>query len=233
MLTMVWKAFLIGLLVFVVALLALLMTRSLVQPYYQQNNQATYNRAEQTTNQDESWEALWQRTKRDPVAFFTFVLAISTTLLFIIALGQLWFLSAANETGEKAAKAAQQSVEIAERALIASQRAFIRVVNFPWLWRPDNDRPGKYFYDITPLIENAGNTPTVGMRLIINSALRDTPLPEDFDFGYGDVAPEPSLVGGRQTIGAYRAFILDEDLLSVQIRQIFLHLGYNYLSRCV
>jgi len=44
--------------------------------------------------------------------------------------------------------------------LIVTQRAFVRVINFPWLWRPDTDRLGKYWYDITPIVENFGTAGT-------------------------------------------------------------------------
>ena len=133
------------------------------------------------------------------------------------------------QTGEmiKAAKdsadAAKRSVEISERTLIVTQRAYVRVINYPWLWRPDFDRPGKYFYDITPIVENSGNTPTIGAKINVDNALRNSPLPEDFDFPYQGVAGD-TLIGPKQTVGASRAIILDDNLLEVQKGKKFFYI---------
>jgi hypothetical protein len=82
------------------------------------------------------------------------------------------------------AYSAKDSVDIAREALITSQRAFVRSSGFPWLWRPDLDRPGIYLFDIQPALDNAGNTPAVDARVVVNSALRDQPIPDDFNFPY-------------------------------------------------
>jgi hypothetical protein len=113
------------------------------------------------------------------------------------------------------ADAAKQSADVARDSLIHTQRAYVRVANFPWLWRGDTDRPGKFFYDITPIIENAGNTQTVDAKINVNWALRDDPLPEGFDFPF--VAQHGfTLIGAHQSVGASNAVILDDDLLLVQ-----------------
>jgi hypothetical protein len=138
------------------------------------------------------------------VALFTAVLAVSTIAL--------WWVT------RKAATAAEQSAHTARDALISTQRAFVRVSGWPWLWRPDTDRPGKYFYDINPIVENTGNTPTVDLMIAVNWQLRDTSLPDDFDFA-NNVPPGPSLIAAHQSIGAGHVHILDDDLLLVQKRQ--------------
>jgi hypothetical protein len=123
---MLWKAALIGVFAFIMAVLAFSMFRSSwVQPHDQPNNQATYSRSAQTTNENESWKDLWQRTKRDPIALFTAVLAISTTLLFIIAIGQLWFLISAERTSKRAANAAEDSAKIATQTLKITHRPWV------------------------------------------------------------------------------------------------------------
>jgi flagellar basal body-associated protein FliL len=110
--------------------------------------------------------ALWDRWFPDSISLYTLFLVVFTAVLAVGGIYQLRFLGRAEQIATKTAEAAKKSADVAKESLIATQRAFVRVANFPWLWRPDNGRPGKYFYDITPLIENAGNTPTVDMRLI-------------------------------------------------------------------
>lgn len=119
--------------------------------------------------------------------------------------------------------AAKDSGDVARASLVSTQRAYIRVANFPWIWRSDTDRLGKFFYDITPILENGGNTQTVEMKININSVLRDAVLPEDFDFPFVSMAAF-TLVGAHQSIGASRTFILDDDLLAVQRKEKFFYI---------
>lgn len=79
---MIGKALLVGVFAFVVALFAIAMVNSSGQHQNQQYSQNRDNRAKEAVSEDESWEALWKRTKTDPIAFFTAVLAVSTTALF-------------------------------------------------------------------------------------------------------------------------------------------------------
>jgi hypothetical protein len=199
---------------------AIVLSQPPIEPSQEQS--ATKN---QGKHPDEKYDVtLWDRWFPDSISLYTLFLVVFTAVLAIGGVYQLKFLGRAEQIAAKTAEAAKDSADIARESLIATQRAFLRVANFPWLWRPDFDRPGKYFYDITPLVENAGNTPTVDMKLIVTSALRDMPLPDNFDFTYGDVKPEPSLIGGHQTIGAHRAYILDDDLLAVQKHDKFFYI---------
>jgi hypothetical protein len=178
--------------------------------------QECYDAAKASGRKTEECKSVWERTTSDPVALYTFGVFIFTGILGISTIF-LWRVT------RTTANAAQKSAEISEQALIVTQRAFIRVANYPWLWRGDHARPGKYFYDITPIIENFGNTPTVGAKINVNSALRDTILPEYFDFSYQGEAGD-TLVGPKQTIGASRAEILDDDLLAVQKMEKFFYI---------
>jgi hypothetical protein len=176
--------------------------------------------AHKSDHKTEECKSLWERTTTDPVAFFTFWLSISTVGLWIVT----WrgSVSQARDMKESIA-AAKESADIARTSLVSTQRAFVRVANFPWLWRPDVDRPDKYFYDITPIIENGGNTQTVDLRINVSSALRDEPLPEGFDFPFLTSAGF-SLIGARQSVGASNAIILDDDLLAVQRGEKFFYI---------
>jgi hypothetical protein len=166
------------------------------------------------------------------VAYYTKVLAIFTGALSVFGLLQIYFLNRSDDTARATANAASKSADIAKQTLIVSQRPYVRVSGFPWLWRPDFGRPGKYFYDITPIIENAGNTHTVGLQINVNSALRDTTLPDDFDFPYTG-PPGDSLIGARQTIGASHAHILDDDLLAIQKGEKFFFMWGTITYRAV
>jgi hypothetical protein len=53
------------------------------------------------------------------------------------------------------------------------------------------------------------------MKIVVNYTIRDTQLPDGFDFLYS-VEPGNTLIGPHQTIGANHAEILDDDLLAIQ-----------------
>jgi hypothetical protein len=205
-----------------VAIFAIGMAFQSSRPHQQNEQNATsqQNATDKIHNRDNA-QSLWVPV--DSIGLYTLVLAAFTGLLVIVSGVQGYFLLRADKTARTAADAAKKSAEISERALIVTQRAFIRVANFPWLWRPDTARPGRYFYDITPIVENFGNTPTVEAKINVNSGLRDTILPDDFDFPYQGEAGD-TLVGPKQTIGTSRAEILDEDLLAVQGGQKFFYI---------
>jgi hypothetical protein len=162
-------------------------------PYSDNPNEQKTAAEQQTSNQEQkkgiTGSAFWRFWFPDSISVFTLCLVIATIVLAIVAVVQIGFLTRQEEiavTAANAAKdsanAAKKSAEISQRALIIAQRPYIRVLGYPWLWRPDTDpsRSGKYWYDITPAIENVGNTPAA-IKIIMSFALRDTPLPEDFD----------------------------------------------------
>ncbi len=61
------------------------------------------------------------------IASYTFWLMIFTGALAIVAIIQIYFLNNSDKTAIKMAQAAKDSADIANRALIASQRAWIRI----------------------------------------------------------------------------------------------------------
>jgi hypothetical protein len=237
MLTIILKAVLVGAFAFVVALAVFLMMQPSDQPQQYQTNQPPANEPQEKAKENDAGKTFWQRmliiwrnTTNDAVAFFTFWLAIFSGMLVIVAVFQVWLLLRAEHVANSAAQAAKdsadaakRSAEISERALIVGQRAVVRAVNFPWLWRPDIDRPGKYFYDITPIIENVGGSVTDDMKIVVDSALRETELPKGFDFPYRS-EPVGSIIGAKQSVGASNVIILDDDLLSVQQGKKFFYI---------
>jgi hypothetical protein len=186
-------------------------------------------------------EILFERTDhflevhdKSVIGAFTIVLAISTIGLWL-ATNKLWAAGEKQfellaETAVQQSRdmkesitAAKDSADIARQSLLSTQRAYVRVVDFPWLWRPDTSRPGKYFYDIIPIVENGGNTQTVDLKINVNFALRDEVLPENFDFPFAGPAGI-SLIGAHQTIRASNLEILDDDLLAVRDRKKFFYI---------
>jgi hypothetical protein len=226
MLRVIGLATLIALLAFFAALVGMSLMSSRPPPREQTTNQAEeYNPTNETSQNEQriSWGKLWTRTFTDPVAFFTAALAVFSAGLLVVAALQIWLLLRAEDVSRIAANAAKDSAQIAREALVTSQRAFIRAAGFPWLWRPDTDRTGKYFFDIQPTLENAGNTPTVDASINVNSSLREKPLPDDFDFPYvGE--PGEAVIGSKQSVGVNNAIILDDDLLAVQQGKKFFYI---------
>jgi hypothetical protein len=149
------------------------------------------------------------------IADYTEWLAIFTAALVAVSAVQIFFLGRADRTARISADAARLSSDTSREALTKSQRAFVRVRAFPWLWREDTDRPGKFFFDIMPEIENAGSTPTVEASLVRSYALTDEPLPRGFTFPYEDL-PGTAIVGPQQVLTLSNIPILDDDLLAVQ-----------------
>lgn len=199
----------------------------------QNNNQTTASQQspqEKKPKNHESAQSLW--VPIDSVGLYTLVLAVFTGLLAIVAGVQGFFMLRADKTARIAATAAKESADVARDSLIYTQRAYVRVASFPWLWRLDLSRPDKYLYDITPMIENGGNTQTVDMKININFALRDEPLPPGFDFPFQHEAGS-TLIGAHQAVGASNVVILDEELLAVGKGEKFFYIWGSMTYRDV
>lgn len=91
------------------------------------------------------------------------------------------------------------------------------------MWRPYLSKQPGVFYDISPTFINVGETPAVDPVIITNSALRDSKLPDNFDFPYTG-APKSTILGPKQSIAATGISITDQDLLAVQQGKKFFYL---------
>jgi hypothetical protein len=107
--------------------------------------QVCYEAAQKSGHKTEECKSLWERTTSDPVAFFTFWLVVSTVGLGVSTLmlwrageKQLAHLETASATQSRdmqasigvardATKAADRSAQVAERALILTDRPWIAV----------------------------------------------------------------------------------------------------------
>lgn len=91
--------------------------------------QACQEMTKKTDRKADDCKNLWEKTTSDPIAFFTFVLAVSTIGLWVATV----FLYRAGErqiaVSHTAADAAKKSAEVSERALVDLERAYIFVDN--------------------------------------------------------------------------------------------------------
>ncbi len=85
------------------------------------------------------------------------------------------------QLSEASALAANRSAEIAERALIAGDRAFVSVL-MSQSANLDAHTGNVVGYTFTPVWVNAGNTPTRGMRNYISIYWIDRPIEPNWDF---------------------------------------------------
>ncbi len=114
---------------------------------------------QQNTDQHGYLADFWDWLTHDAVSFFTFVLAVFTGLLLLVAYFQFRVLIRSDETARISANAARDSAVIARNTLIASHRAWLKVDVVPG---------DLIFYKTqgmhTPVqikIENIGNAPAI------------------------------------------------------------------------
>jgi hypothetical protein len=141
------------------------------------------------------------------IAGFTGLLFVATLLLVASTVG-LWI-------------ATFKSTNIAERALIAGERAFVFALNLNGFWEFHNDTR-RYSWRFRPVWQNSGDTPTKNMTMHTRCILRDTPLPVDFDFGQtvGQIGtalipPKTTTMGGMSPIPGEPA-ISPQDITDIQ-----------------
>ncbi len=177
------QAALIAAIAFVLAL-AVLSWRS-----YQQQHQAQQQTSAEESQKETNNVSLSDNAE-DAIAQYTLLLSVFTGLLAFFALIQIYFLIENQRTSTEAANAAKKSAQIAERALIAGQRAFVSVA-----YRPSanlGDKDGKITnWTFTPIWSNAGDTPTRNMTNHITRMLFDKEIPPDWDFPNGWDAATP------------------------------------------
>jgi hypothetical protein len=117
-----------------------------------------------------------------------------------------------------AAEASRESADTARDALIKLQRPFIFLEGWRQIPRWDTNPDGtqrNITWRISPLLGNAGNTPSKNMTLLINQALRDEPLPAGFVFSYR-AQPGYVVVGPHARIEGPVSVISSGDLKAVQ-----------------
>ncbi len=124
----------------------------------------------------------------DPITRYTLWLVILTAVLAAANIG-LWIYAGRQASDIKqyvvatrnTASAARESAEIARTALTRGSRAFIIPKDLTFFWHP-NETTGKFWWELAPIWENAGQTPTRDMRINVNSYFESSQLPADFGF---------------------------------------------------
>lgn len=171
----------------VLAVLGLAASKSSYPQHQIQNadHSSTNNSSEAKNENDkppETWSErlafIWARTWTDPVAFFTLILAFFTGALVIISVVQIGFLIHADHIATKTAKAAEDSAKVAEKTLIATNRAWVGVP-FMMLGAPlENGYPVAIQFRLV----NTGKSPALGLVWSLKPRLIDY-VPDASDKG--------------------------------------------------
>jgi hypothetical protein len=119
--------------------------------------------------------------------------------------------------------------ELTREALIADKRAFVFPIGFKQLYDKD-EKTGLYGWRFRPTWRNSGDTPTRNMRLHAMCELRNSELPDDFNFDYPTTIVGPGLLGPKYESGGGlapfppAAQISAQDIYDVQQGKKFMYL---------
>jgi hypothetical protein len=126
--------------------------------------------------------------------------------------------------------ATSQQAQLTREALVADKRAFVFPTGFRQYWELDQTS-GHYNWRFRPVWRNNGDTPTKRMRLHVACELRNTPLPQNFDFNYvttnigtGLLGPKYENEGGLAPMPPHQPAITAQDIIDVQNGRKFLYL---------
>jgi hypothetical protein len=189
MLKVVLPAALIGIAVFVAAVMVLTLSSSSPPPHQQAGEGSAANQNGKEGEKRELHKTLWERTTEDPVAFFTFWLVIFTGLLFVVAGLQVWLLIRAEDVSLQTAQAAKESADAAKEAADAN-RAAVRLAENT---AQRQLRAYVNFYDITSSeiaegraiairinMRNFGQTPAYDVVNLFGTVFDVIPSPKPF-----------------------------------------------------
>jgi hypothetical protein len=91
----------------------------------------------------------------------------------------------------------QNQLTVAREQLVSSSRAFVVFAGLnAFAFNSPGD--GLLKWNIAPIIENSGNTPTVGLKAKATSCFRKDDLPRDFSFPDPATESVPIVLGPRQ-----------------------------------
>ncbi|MEI7609111.1 MAG: hypothetical protein WCJ64_17165 [Rhodospirillaceae bacterium] len=167
---------------------------------------------------------------------WTFWLFVATSLLAVIAFGQLYVFykqlrimsinikdtQTASDAAKTSAIALKESSDTARISMITGNRAYLGYATSGHTSHVDVS-DGSIFWKVNLLFHNSGNTPAHSCVLSIGCDLREAPLPGNFNFSSGLVDLPPSTVSPKSGFGwTYR--ITGEDLKGVMERKKFLYI---------
>jgi hypothetical protein len=156
-------------------------------------------------------------------ADYTFWMALIGTIQAGLFIWQLILLRKGTEDSKIAAEAAKESADISRVAMISTERAFVQLNTFRWISHRDSES-SKIYWRIHPIFTNTGNTPTRKMKLRVKFEIRDSELPEDFDFSVkdGDKISQ-TLLAPDCVIEGMSIDIWGSDLLKISRREKFFY----------
>ena len=156
------------------------------------------------------------------IALFTLTLWNSTEKMWGEA-------KAASKIAYRTARTAKSSADISELALIAGERAFVFPIGLCQFWEPIPNST-QYAWRFAVTWQNCGDTPTKHLLSHTNWELRDTVLPDDFDFpdhsdvnGRGMIAPRTTL-NSAVVPDPDRHPIMPDDLIATQTEKKLLYM---------
>jgi hypothetical protein len=121
-----------------------------------------------------------------------------------------------------------RQAKLTKEALVADKRAFVFAESLFSYW--ENGQNGTYNWRFRPVWKNSGDTPTKRLEIHTNCELRNSPLPDGFDFNYatsnvggGLLGPRDSSTGGLAP-NYPAAAITPQDIADVQAARKFLYL---------
>lgn len=162
-------------------ILAGLIALSFAMPHDRPANEDRGGNAQAVDAEHQGQKTLWDRTTDDPVAFFTFVLAVFTGSLVIVTGTQIGFLIRADKTARTSADAAKAAAVASRRQAKTSAMqmasAFPPRINVRHMER--GNTPG--WVDIVYTITNDGHSPAniVDGKLAFLSLAKEQPIPRD------------------------------------------------------
>lgn len=116
---------------------------------------------------------------------------------------------------------------LTKEALAADKRAFIYANGFKSFWSKD-EVTGLYSWRFRPYWHNSGDTPSKNMTIHVECDLRNSALPDGFDFDYPTaytapalIAPKTNILGGLAPV---QIAITPQDIIDVQNLRKFLYL---------
>ena len=116
---------------------------------------------------------------------FNHDLARYTGIMALVAMLQLFALAWQTKYLGAALKESKRAGDIANASMIAGNRAMV-VAQGLKAWGTRDSVSGQYAWAFRPQWRNAGRTPTRDMRMFTQCELRETPLPDVYDFPLDD-----------------------------------------------
>jgi len=129
-------------------------------------------------------------------------------------------IAAGRQTGEMIKHAGAQSVaaghqvRISELSMIAGNRAYVHYAGFKWhSYRQTGSET--IFWRVRPSWKNSGNTPSRNLHIFVKYELRDSPLPDNFEYTVEPLRT-PALIPPKSEIESAYFNIFGDDLVAVQ-----------------